>query len=203
MPTYLYFLNEPKSRDRLGGQRIKVNEWLEHGNSRQALDYLFVAYTTEHFPTASKEGRKAIMDVAEQAARERGFMAYWIDFLGMEQQDRHHEVYRINDVVRGASAVAIAVADPHSHQGAPLPPEQLLKTWGRRLWTFPEVLLAPSGQPIWIYQRGRLDGPVLKWRKIEFAARVWDDALVSRELVDHFEGTLPLSRLQLMICALQ
>lgn len=79
---------------------------------------------------------------------------------------------------------------------------ELLRQWGERIWTFPEVLLSPSGQSIKVYHReGDLDHPE-KLAKKQFAARVWTDAPVSRQLVDHYEGNLVLSRLELVTLAL-
>ena len=101
--------------------------------------------------------------------------------------------------------MVIAVGTPRSHQGPDPPIKDLLRVWGRRLWTFPEVLLAPLGEPIRVYRRGDEDrtGPSYSLQKNQFAAEVWDDAPKSRQLIDHFEGTLRLSRLQLVKSALE
>lgn len=59
----------------------------------------------------------------------------------------------------------------------------MLQQWGRRVWTFPEVLLAPSGKDISVYVRGGdLTQPILV-PKNQFAAQVWeDDAHVARQV---------------------
>lgn len=79
----------------------------------------------------------------------------------------------------------------------------MLRHLGSRLWTFPEVLLSPSGQPISIYKR---DCPPNSFRvlsKRNFAIEAWGDTTVSRELIDHYEGSIILSPLELVSIALQ
>ena len=96
----------------------------------------------------------------------------------------------------------IAIKQPRWGEGAMASEELLLKQWGQRIWTFPEVLLAPRGRPIKIYQEGKEDSP-LSLSKNQFAARVWNDAPSSRQLIDHFEGSLILSRLELVQLGIQ
>jgi hypothetical protein len=69
------------------------------------------------------------------------------------------------------------------------------------MWTFPEVLLAPSGKPILVYARGEEQSPY-SVPKNQFAAQVWGDLATSRQLIDHYEGNLILSRLELITLAL-
>jgi len=73
-------------------------------------------------------------------------------------------VYRISDVIRGAKAIVIMVGpsqeERHEYHGYQ---EQdaiqnernqigrRLRQWGRRVWTFPEVLLSPSNKAIRVY----------------------------------------------------
>ena len=79
----------------------------------------------------------------------------------------------------------------------------MIRQWGTRLWTFPEVLLSPKGLPIKVYTRGTDLREPLLLEKRQFAARVWEDADISRQLIDHYEGTLILSRLELVTLALK
>lgn len=82
--------------------------------------------------------------------------------------------------------------------------ETLLREWGSRMWTFPEVLLSP-GQNIQVYTRnGNLRAPVII-AKNQFASQVWTymDPDVSRNLVDHYLGNIGLSRLELAVLALK
>jgi len=78
----------------------------------------------------------------------------------------------------------------------------LLIQWGRRMWTFPEVLLSP-GDEITVYTRGDEERGPYVLRKSQFAAQVWADAVEARQLTDHYLGTLALSRLELAVLALR
>lgn len=72
------------------------------------------------------------------------------------------------------------------------------------MWTFPEVLLSP-GHSIKVYTRGgNLQSPMVV-PKNQFASRAWShtDADTSRHLIDHFLGSISLSRLELAILALK
>jgi hypothetical protein len=97
-------------------------------------------------------------------------------------------------VGRGKSAVA---------KGKPNT-ESLLREWGSRMWTFPEVLLSP-GRTISIYTRdGNLQSPLVV-AKNQFAAQVWTymDPDVARHLIDHYLGSINLSRLEQAVLALK
>lgn len=111
------------------------------------------------------------------------------------------QVYRISDVVRGCASMVIAVGA--THHATKVTTNDLLCQWGERIWTFPEILLSPEGQPIRVYRRDELDLPPLEYLKRDFPSKVWKDADVSRQLVDHYEGNLILSRLELVTLALQ
>jgi hypothetical protein len=59
----------------------------------------------------------------------------------------------------------------------------MLQQWGQRIWTFPEILLAPRGKDIKVYTRGSdLMQPILV-AKNQFAAKVWkNDAVIARQV---------------------
>lgn len=97
----------------------------------------------------------------------------------------------------------------------------MLQQWGRRIWTFPEVLLSPAGRDIKVYMRNSdLISPI-SVAKNQFAARVWkDDAHIARQvrnhlrsftnhntnptkLIDHYEGNMILNQLELVTLALE
>ena len=113
-------------------------------------------------------------------------------------------MYRICDVIRGAQSLVIAVAAPANNRYEINTPDLMLQQWGSRVWTFPEVLLAPAGEMIKVYVRDSdLSQPILV-AKNQFAAQVWhDDAHVARQLIDHYEGNLILSQLELVTLALE
>jgi hypothetical protein len=91
-------------------------------------------------------------------------------------------VYRICDVIRGAQSLVIAVGAPPNNSYEINTPDLMLQQWGRRVWTFPEVLLAPAGKDIRVYVRDSdLMKPLLV-PKNQFAVQVWlDDAHVARQ----------------------
>ena len=73
----------------------------------------------------------------------------------------------------------------------------MLRIWGERMWTLPEALLTPADKDIKVYVRGN-NGPPRVISKKQLAAVVWNDPLISRQLVDHFNNTLNLSPLELV-----
>jgi len=80
----------------------------------------------------------------------------------------------------------------------------LLKEWGSRMWTFPEVLLSP-GDSVSLYTLESLENSTpVEVHKNQFAARAWPkDADVSRLLTDHYLGNTQLSRLELAVFGLK
>lgn len=201
-PRYLCYLKHPSDRQNLHGADILlVDEWLELHDHEDAAQYLFVSYTGLQFDRKSAEDLKALRQIAERATRNAGLQAYWTDLDCMPPEDLEEDVYRISDVVRGAHALAIAVG-PCSYEGRQFTSTiDLLRIWGTRMWTWPEVLLAPVGSPILVYTRGQDPYNPLELDKRNFAASVWEDAPDGRQLVDHYDGTLILSRLELVVLA--
>jgi len=69
----------------------------------------------------------------------------------------------------------------------------MLEHWGRRIWTFPELLLAPEGQIIKVYTRGTDYSSPIELEKKHFAAKVWkQDAHISRQVDPHTRSCLLL-----------
>jgi hypothetical protein len=63
----------------------------------------------------------------------------------------------------------------------------MLQQWGNRIWTFPEILLAPASKEIKVYLRGSDLMQPLGVPKNQFAARVWrEDAQVARQVSSYF-----------------
>ena len=88
-----------------------------------------------------------LRDVGRHAAKSVGLGAYWIsrscvydlslkDEKEMNRQ-REQTIQRMSDIIRRASAVAIAVPGP-LHEG---PNGDSREEWGDRIWTMPEILL--------------------------------------------------------------
>lgn len=162
----------------------------------ESLDYIVVAYTTEQFSHSSNDDMEALHTLAQRATKDAGLQAYWIGCSCMpDEKQMEADVYRISDVIRGAKALVIATGP----SGTARSTEQMLQQWGSRMWTYPEVLLSPSSD-IKVYTRGGKN--VKTYAKRQFAATVWTDAVISRQLIDHYEGNLLLSRLELVTLAL-
>jgi hypothetical protein len=117
----------------------------------------------------------------------------------------------MSDVIRGA-ACTIIVVGPNRHNPASTPTlKDMLVEWGSRVWCFPELLLSPEGVRIPIYERGAPQSMTLS--KSQFADFVWgdttsqsvavSDGTIARQLVDHYEGNLILTPLELVTLALK
>ncbi|KAL3471447.1 hypothetical protein BJX99DRAFT_24620 [Aspergillus californicus] len=192
-------------------QIISVLEWDRTRGPDDSLEYVFVAYTAEHFWT--EEDYDELHAIAARAARSAGVPAYWIACSCMPEDDARcsvsdqvvvdlaADIYRISDVVRGSHSLVIIVGSPD--KATPGNTESLLKEWGRRMWTFPEVVLSPSRKEITIFTRGGdLDNPV-RVRKALFPRLAWTDASDSQQLIDHYEGIQHLGYLQLVSIGLK
>ena len=193
-PKYLCFLHEKE-----GMEICEVSEWKKKRDVEAT--YILVSYTSEQFPT--EEEQLFLHDVGEHVARAAGVRAYWVgcSCLGSTREEQESNVWRISDVVRGARRMVIAVSNPGGkEQGAS--DNQLLYQWGTRVWTLPEVLLTPANSDIQVFSRNAsLDAPITIYKR-NFAT-LWADTSISRELIDHYEGNLTLSSLELVTIALR
>ncbi|KAF8251576.1 hypothetical protein K440DRAFT_475183, partial [Wilcoxina mikolae CBS 423.85] len=217
-PRLLCYLKNPGSREMHGVEFLSSEEDDEFPEERRGEPYVFVAYTLDQFSNGSQEDCNALAQIAERATRNAGLSAYWVAsscFAGEEYLD--DDIYRISDVIRGAHSVVVALGQPCNSRVCAGPAasnevlrektaDELLKEWGRRMWTFPEALLCPSSA-IEIYLRTgdteRTIAHVETISKKDFPARAWHDKLISRQLMDHFLGNLALSRLEIVVIALE
>jgi hypothetical protein len=192
-PKYLCFLEDSQAKR-------KVSEWKQE-NDKEAT-YILVSYTSEQFGTEDEQ--LFLHDVGEKAARAAGVEAYWVgcSCLGSTKQEQEDNVWTISDVVRGARRLIIAVSGP-KNEGDPVPNTMAaLRQWGTRVWTLPEVLLISGNSNILVYARhANIDRP-MTYSKQNFAT-LWEDTPISRELIDHYEGNLILSSLELVTIALR
>jgi hypothetical protein len=79
--------------------------------------------------------------------------------------------------------LVIAVGQPPNDRQGINTTDLMLQQWGNRIWTFPEVLLAPAGKDIKVYLRGSDLMQPLCVPKNQFAAKVWkEDAHVARQV---------------------
>jgi hypothetical protein len=178
----------------------KVRDWLNEQGPDAQLDYLFVSYTRRHFYTKEERGKAEIRKIGEDAARRAKTNAFWIDFDCTPGKTQAQDIHRICDIVRGAHSLVVAIASPRDQ--LPLDTRALLHQWGSRIWTLPELLLCPSEHKIDVYVLGSQVEPQLSLAKRNFAVIAWDDAKAVRQLIDHFEGSLILTPLELVTIAL-
>ncbi|KAF3934406.1 hypothetical protein ABW19_dt0202474 [Dactylella cylindrospora] len=203
-PRYLCFLIEPEDRNRRGIVVKSVEEWEFTDGRNTNLSYIFIAYTQDQFPHTEigEPDVNELHAIAETAARQAGVIAFWVAASCLRNpQELESDVYRISDVMRGSQGMAIVVGQPRGFSTI-LTTDQLLKNWGERMWTFPEVLLSP-GTEIPVYRRGGDLRQPLRLSKNQFAGRVWEDADDSRQLIDSYLGNLGLTRLELSVLALR
>ncbi|KAF2492943.1 hypothetical protein BU16DRAFT_94338 [Lophium mytilinum] len=208
-PRYLCVIRDLASPTLGEVDRVSVDDWIaENQSNKGPLPYLFISYFTGQFPSESQSHCQLLIDIAEKAARAEGLSAFWIGCSCMPDSDQlQDDIFRLSDVIRGAKAVAIIVGPHADHDPRmPLPTRDImLRQWGERLWTFPEVLLSPARKPIVVYTADDLDdhSSPLILEKNQLAPLVWKDQNASRQLIDHYEGNLILSRLELVTLGLQ
>ena len=194
-PKYLCFLTGEE-----GVKTSLVSEW--KGKHQQEPTYVFISYTSEQF--RNPQEKAFLHDLGEHTARKVGVSAYWVgsSCLGNNEAEVEENVWNISDVVRGSRKLVIALRDPSESQESSLDVRKLLRQWGSRVWTLPEILLSSSSTDIAIYLAdGDIERPTMIHKR-NFAT-MWDDAPVSRELIDHYEGNLVLSNLELVTIALR
>lgn len=205
-PKWLCFLENAGEKDSpnhgVKVARVDQPDTWPHGVKHvKHPEYLFVAYTSEQFRHSSDEDMQALDEIAETATRKAGLDAYWIGSTCFrDDDDAEDQVYWISDIVRCATLTCMAIGPSEVTRGKE--GADMMREWGSRIWTLPEVLLSRSNRAIVVVQRGDLDNMQLLPRT-QFPAKVWDDGDESRRLVDHFEGTLHMSNLELMTTALQ
>ena len=162
--------------------------------------------------------RSMLLQYGIEAARSAGKSAFWIDFECIRDADdvagatsQSYDVYRICDIVRAADSLVIVTGSPFQGQlpGAtpePYTPANMsiwLQQWGTRLWTLPEILLCSNEHRIKLFAVGG-PFPPEQVAKRNFAARAdLPDAKRVRELIDHYESSILLSRLELASIALE
>lgn len=155
----------------------------------------------------SKSDADALHEIARTAAKSARVPAYWTDqcCMSTDEDEFSEDIYGICDVVRGAYKIVVVVGRSGKNRlPANVTTQMLLKEWGARMWTWPEVLLAPIGKNITICTRGgHPEAQSVEMSKLSFARQVWDDGSIARYLIDHFENTLKLSQLELVVLALQ
>lgn len=141
-PKRLCFVNEPFLEEQAQYLPLEVVEWQERHPEAGVPSFLFVSYTSHHFPTqsqatlngdfganmgqaekadrsqASTENRKALTKLASQIARDNGLDAFWIDFeSGIDHSgssdDDDPGAYAICDILRASKSMIIVAGSPY------------------------------------------------------------------------------------------
>ncbi|KAJ5900162.1 hypothetical protein N7495_004906 [Penicillium taxi] len=189
-------------------QTRSVESWKNDPSNKSLYkkcpEYIFVAYTAAQFSN-SDDDKAAIHKIGLKAARDAKVPAYWLGSACMDDNDVENEVFRISDIVRGAHSVVIAIGTPSENAPEPWQNEEerirmLLRQWGERVWTFPEVLLCRN-ENMKVYEKNKGD-VILDLPKNRLAAYFWNDPESSRQLLDHYAGNLILGSLQLLSISL-
>ncbi|KAI4224046.1 MAG: hypothetical protein L6R36_004953, partial [Xanthoria steineri] len=191
---------------------INVQQWRKEHGTDLHLNYVMVSYTGKQFVTAND--KHALHEIGLCAADAAGVQAYWLSCscLGHTDSEQEENVWRISDVIRGAFKVVIAVAGPVGVKQVGQLPDELLHEWGERVWTLPELLLSPE-RDVEIYTLNRsldsarqleqcLNTPPNQVNRRNFA-RFWKDESIVGQLLDHYEGSVILSPLELVATALK
>ena len=191
---------------------INVQQWRKEHGTDLHLNYVMVSYTGKQFVTAND--KDALHEIGLRAADAAGVQPYWLSCscLGNTRTEQEENVWRISDVIRGAFQVVIAVAGPVGVKQVGQVPDELLHEWGDRIWTLLELLLSPE-RDVEIYTLNRsldsarqleqcLNTPPNQVNRRNFA-RFWKDESIVGQLLDHYEGSVILSPLELVATALK
>jgi hypothetical protein len=195
------WVQEPTSKK---WEKVVIESWLGPGQTL-TLDFILVAYTANQFDHDSQSDINSLHRIARVAAVDAGVQAYWCadSCMSGDPAEIEQDVYRISDVIRAAQSLVIALKQPN-HASRTMSDDVLLKDWGSRMWTLPEALLGPKEHPVRMYRTHA--GAVSLVRtagRRQLPSLLWSDAPLTRQLVDHYEGNITLSRLELVILALK
>ena len=207
---------------------IDWDDWDEKGQ------YVFVSYTRKQFCTYSCEeikgweaptteeqrkirrfqesncdaDRNQLLDIGIQAALDAGVKAFWIDVYCIPDAEAQMDSHRICDVARGSKCMVIALQDKvksRAERRRPQTMDDLLRNWSARVWTLPEMLLAPTSYDLKIYhaQGKAIVTDIVPKRNMAARAYVGKDAMLVRQLVDHFEASQQLTLVELLTIGLE
>ncbi|KAJ2998825.1 hypothetical protein NUW58_g209 [Xylaria curta] len=210
-------------------------EWGHDNSANENGEYVFVSYTRAQFHTYTRDDmrewdapesederelrdfmyaqgeidRQRLLEVGIQAAHDAGVKAFWIDVYCMDDAEaRKMDSHRICDVARGAKSMVIALQDTVRSRALAQPAQavdELLQNWSSRLWTLPEMLLAPTRHDLKIYlARGGVKFcDTIPKRSMAARAYRGRDATLVRQLVDHFEASQQLTLTELLTIGLE
>ena len=209
MPQYLCYVDEID---------LSAVPQTGHGVARRiepdsTEDYVFVAYTREQFDTRdSHNDRLKLLEIGIDAAKKANVQAFWVDCFPVDEDySEKEDIYRICDIVRSALSLVIATnstrymtqvygaAAERVREARSNARKEALKVWGNRTWTLPEVLLCSSQHKISVVDHSSLHRS--EFSKHGVGYRAWTDWTEASKLVDHYEGSVHLSQLELISIA--
>ncbi|KAH8881789.1 hypothetical protein GQ53DRAFT_886717 [Thozetella sp. PMI_491] len=118
-----------------------------------------------------------------------------VDLANQDVSSTKFILLSISDIIRAAKHVIIVAGNRRRAWD-----QNALRVWGNRVWTLPEVVLS-QGDQVMVVHCGKRDGDkpveILHIPKTVFPSLAWDDALISRQLIEHYSN-LRLSRLELV-----
>ena len=201
-PTYLCFVD----KDNGDVFRDSVSKMRERHENETPTDFVFVSFTGEHY--SDSLDNEYLKNVGRHAAMAERASAYWISTSCLSdpsekdterrQREKQETCWKIGDIVRRARTVVIAVREPFDTEDT----DENLREWGKRVWTMPELLLY-TGETIYVYEANRTMDRRRSFSRRELWDKVWVDHADSGQLIDHYEGSLILSPLELVTVALR
>ncbi|KAI0873098.1 hypothetical protein GGS24DRAFT_517910 [Hypoxylon argillaceum] len=191
----------PSSRARI----IRPSKLYISDDPPKNLQYVFISYAAASFKIDNSDGKALVRAMAQVAALRAECTAYWVDTDCIDTADsaqRDASIYRMCNVIRGSKKVIIILPDNSV---------EARKTWGSRMWTLPEALLAP-GSEITFLARVEDEYEERRLSLVEMTGEIWDDSQhahnqaaedhsPTRLLAEHFAGELALSRIELFVTA--
>jgi hypothetical protein len=154
--------------------------------------------------------RHLLLEIGIQAALDAGVKAFWIDVYCIPDTDAaaRMDSHRICDIARSSKCMVIALQDTIQNRWAQRRPQtmnELLQSWSSRVWTLPEMLLAPTRHDLKIYQAkgNTIINDIIPKRNMATRAYVGRDATLVRQLVDHFEASQQLTLVELLTIGLE
>ncbi|KIM52320.1 hypothetical protein SCLCIDRAFT_1164341 [Scleroderma citrinum Foug A] len=169
------------------------NTWQHCEDPSIIINYRFIAisYRQRDMKKGKREEeqRNHFIESIRATTLQCGMQAYWLDLecLGKSTEETNIDVYRMADIYRGANFTLITIGksdDEHSIQS--------WKSWGGRVWTFPEALLSRE-----LRYRIGIDGPVLPITLHELANKAYEHHSEEAAIIHAYSsGKDPLERLE-------
>ncbi|OAQ59325.2 3-hydroxyisobutyrate dehydrogenase protein [Pochonia chlamydosporia 170] len=223
-PRFLCYLEEKTDED--GRVRWHFVTKPVRPNQNDHTPYVFISYTKEQFdiPNDSQATHQNYQNLFAWAINATAYYAenlvegartpkaFWIDCKcqpakrvdasgqvndNLSEREKKElidrDIYTMSDIIRGAESTIVI-----THSVTDSVSNDLLRGWGDRVWTLPEVILSKGSNVTLVVHGGK---PELV-PKVRLAELAWKDAGEARQLVEHYTN-LHLSRLELVSIAIK